>query len=219
MYRMSKREPQPGVEERIGGRIRALREEAGLTVTALARLARLSKGSVSRIETGRVSPPISTFVRIAEALDVPLAELFLDTDSEPAYVLTRKGCGRITTRDGTRFGYSYEALALERRRKWAEPFLLTIRPGDPPGVFQHGGEEFIYMLSGRLEFSVGRDRFILGPGDALYFDPTVRHRTRLVGRRPARFLCVFVEGRGHFGEGRVALRGGTGRRTPGRRNG
>lgn len=182
------------MDERVlGANIRAMRERAGLTVTALAQRAELTKGGLSKIETGRASPPISTLMRIADALGVPLASFFEEPETDPPFVLTRKGQGRIITRDGTRFGYSYEALALEMRHKRIEPFLLTIRPGDPPGSFRHGGQEFIYMLAGRLQFTVGSHTMVLRPGDSLYFDPTLPHSTRVMGKRSARFLCVFVQ--------------------------
>jgi mannose-6-phosphate isomerase-like protein (cupin superfamily) len=122
-----------------------------------------------------------------------LAELFADSEDSAPYVLTRAGRGRILTRDGSRFGYSYEALALDMKRKAVEPFLLTIQPGDPQGEFHHRGQEFLYMLSGQMELTIGDDRLRLGRGDSLYFDSSLAHRTRIVGKRPARFLCLFIQ--------------------------
>lgn len=177
----------------IGKNIRQLRQQAGESLTTLAGRADLTKGTLSKIETGRVSSPISTLMRVADALGVPLARFFAEPSSGPPYALTRKGKGQVITRDGTAFGYSYEGLALALRDKLAEPFLLTIQPGEPIGHFQHGGEEFIYVLSGRIEFSVGEDVLTMGPGDSLYFDPTAEHRTRVLGSRPVRFLCLFIQ--------------------------
>lgn len=179
-------------ERALGAAIRRIRSEAGMTLTALARKADLTKSTLSKIENGGISSPIATLMRIAEALDVPIAEFFTEPTSEPAFVLTRKGQGKIVMQDGSRFGYAYEGLALEMRQKAAEPFLLTIRAEDGEGEFEHGGEEFIYMLSGRLRFTVGEAEMTLGPGDSLYFDPRRRHTTRALGKTPARFICVFV---------------------------
>jgi transcriptional regulator with XRE-family HTH domain len=177
----------------IGNNIRTLRDRAGLTVTALALKSQMTKSTLSKIETGQISPPISTLLRIAEALDVTISEFFLEPEKSPLYVLTRKGQGRIITRDGSKLGYSYEGLALEMKKKIGEPFLLTIRPGDPPGQFQHGGQEFVYMLSGQMEFTVGGEALTLNPGDSLYFDPTHVHNTRVLGKSPAKFICVFMQ--------------------------
>ena len=133
-------------ERTIGENIRRLRVRAGLTLTSIAQRAELTKSTLSKIETGKTSPPISTLIRIARAMNVPIVEFFVDEDKNPACVLTRKGKGQIVIRNGSRFGYSYEALALKKPDKSVEPFLLTIRPDDPPGEFHHTGQEFIYML-------------------------------------------------------------------------
>jgi len=181
-------------EQTIGANIRCRREEAGLSLTELAYQANLSKGALSKIETGKGSPAIATVLRIAGVLKCTLSELFAEAEASPPYVFTRCGEGHIITRDGTRFGYSYEALALAMNHKAAEPFLLTVRPGDPQGAFHHGGQEFIYMLSGQMEMSIGEQRLRMRRGDALYFDSSRPHRTRIIGKRPARFLCLFIQG-------------------------
>ncbi|MBN1910207.1 MAG: cupin domain-containing protein [Pirellulales bacterium] len=181
-------------EQTIGANIRRRREEAGISLTELAGRAALTKGALSKIETGKGSPAISTVLRIAEALECPLSELFAEAEQALPYVFTPRGQGQIITRDGTRFGYSYEALALAMHDKTAEPFLLTIRPGDPSGTFHHAGEEFIHMLSGRMEFTVGEKKLRLQRGDSLYFDSSQPHTTRILGNRPATFLCLFIPG-------------------------
>lgn len=180
-------------EQAIGANIRRLREDAGLTLTALAERSELTKSTLSKIETGQTSSPVGTLLRIAGALSLPLAEFFVEPTTDPPYVLTRKGKGRTISRDGSKFGYSYEALALGVRHKLVEPFLLTIRPGDPKGEFQHAGQEFIHMLRGRLEMTLGGDKLTLGPGDSLYFDSSLVHTTRVLGKTPARFVCVFIQ--------------------------
>jgi transcriptional regulator with XRE-family HTH domain len=180
-------------ERTIGSTIRQLRTAAGLTLTALAKKAELTKSTLSKIENGQVSSPIATLMRLADALGVPLAEFFAEPQADPVYILTRKGKGRIISKDGSRFGYAYEGLALDMRHKSAEPFVLTIRPEDGVGEFKHGGEEFIYMLSGRLRFTLGKEEITLGPGDSIYFDPRQVHTTKALGKSPARFICVFVQ--------------------------
>jgi transcriptional regulator with XRE-family HTH domain len=180
-------------EHQIGGNIRILRQRATLTLTELARRAKITKSTLSKIETGQISSPVSTLLRIADALEAPMSEFFIEEKKDPPFVLTRKGQGRMIARDGSQWGYSYEALALGMKRRLCEPFLLTIRPGDPVGRFQHGGQEFIYMLSGRMEFTVDGTALRLGAGDALYLDPTHLHTTRVIGKQPVRFICIFMQ--------------------------
>ncbi|HWL09211.1 MAG TPA: XRE family transcriptional regulator [Planctomicrobium sp.] len=183
----------PVNEHIIGINIRQLRTAAGITLTALARKAELTKSTLSKIETGQVSAPISTFIRIADALGVRVADFFMESEAAPPYVLTRKGKGKVITRDGSKFGYAYEALGLEMRHKQFEPFLLTVHPGDEGPSFRHSGQEFIYILSGRIEFTVGSDAMTLRPGDSLLFDPMNEHRVKVLGRTPASFLAIFTQ--------------------------
>ncbi|MFH1477348.1 MAG: XRE family transcriptional regulator [Verrucomicrobiota bacterium] len=180
-------------EQIIGANIRRLRQRSGLTLTALAKKAMMTKSALSKIETGQTSSPISTLLRIAATLEATIAEFFIEETTNPPFILTRKGEGQIISRDGSQWGYAYEALALKLKQKIGEPFLLTIRPGDPKGQFQHGGQEFIYMLSGQMEFSIGGTVLKLNPGDSLYFDPALLHTTKVTGKHPAVFLCIFMQ--------------------------
>ncbi len=180
-------------ERLIGENLREIRLSQGQTLTKVAKLAGLTKSTLSKIETGQVSAPISTFMKIADAMGRELAEFFRKPSERPSFVLTRKGEGETIVRGGSKFGYTYEALALEMPGKRVEPFLLTIQPGDKKGTFGHGGQEFIYMLSGQMEFTVGTERMRLKAGDSLYFDPTKTHTTNVMGSKPVRFLCLFIQ--------------------------
>ena len=180
-------------EQNIGKNIRKLRVQLGLTLADVARKADLTKSTLSKTETGQTSPPISTLIRIANAMNVPIVEFFAEEGTKPTYVLTRRNEGKIVNRNGSQFGYSYEALALGKPDKYVEPFLLTINPGDPPGQFHHSGQEFIYMLSGSMDFTVEKEQLRLKSGDSLFFDSKHLHKTHIVGKRPAKFLCIFIQ--------------------------
>ena len=161
-----------------------------MSLVELAAQSQLTKGALSKIETGVTSPPISTLMRIADALDVAIADFFVDPNTHPRVVVTRKGEGTI--HENSRVGYSYEALAMEMRSKFAEPFVLTIRPEDPDNQFRHEGEEFVYMLSGQMDMTIDERTYKIAPGDSVYFDSGQLHSFRVRGKRPARFLCLFV---------------------------
>jgi len=180
-------------EQNIGKNIRRLRTQAGFTLTSIAKKADLTKSTLSKIETGQTSPPISTLIRIARSMNVPIVDFFAEEDKEPTYVLTRKGEGQIVIHNGSQFGYSYEALALKKQHKYVEPFLLTINPDDPPGEFYHKGQEFIYMLSGIMDFTVGDEIIRLKGGDSLFFDSGTKHKTQIIGKKPVKFVCVFIQ--------------------------
>lgn len=182
-------------ERAIGQNIRRLRESRGLSLTEVAARASLAKGTLSKVETARISSPISTLLAIAAALDVPLSRFFAESEGRPSHVVTRRGKAPEISRGGSQYGYSYRALAMDMPDKIGEPFLLTVRPGDRRGIFRHAGEEFIYMLSGRMRMRLGEDAVVLEAGDALYFDPNQDHSCEALDRKAARFLCVFLSAR------------------------
>jgi transcriptional regulator with XRE-family HTH domain len=181
-------------EQMLGANIRQRREKAGLTLSELARRAGMAKSTISKIERGKGSSPISTLLRIARALETPLSEIFSEPAPAASFVLTRRGHGRVITHDGSQFGYAYEGLAMEMKNKGMDPFLLTIRPGDPPSHLRHDGQEFIYMLSGKMEFRLGKESMQLAAGDSVYFDSSLLHSTRIIGRKPVKFLSLALGG-------------------------
>ncbi|MCK5737507.1 MAG: helix-turn-helix transcriptional regulator [Spirochaetaceae bacterium] len=180
-------------EQAIAQNIRRLRKQAQLTIQEAADAADLTKSALSKIERGQISPPISTMLRIAAALNISINDFFTAGVQEPVYVLTRKNQGDTISRDGSQFGYVYEALGLQKRNKAAEPFIITINPGDPTGEFHHDGEEFIHMLSGQLEMIIDNEPLKLNTGDSLYFDSSHVHKTLVYGNLPARFICLFIQ--------------------------
>jgi len=180
-------------EQLIAKRIRKIRLARGLTLTEAAKRSELTKSALSKIETARISPPISTMIRIAKALGVALLEFFIDEESNPVCVYTPKNAGQVVNQEGSNFGYRYEALALNKRNKYVEPFILTIEPGDPPGEFYHKGQEFIYMLEGAMEFTVGDNTYRLKPGDSIYFDSEIKHKTQVIGKKTVKFVAVFIQ--------------------------
>ncbi len=183
----------PVEEQAIAGNIRRLRKQANLTLEEAAGAADLTKSALSKIERGQISPPISTMLRIAAALGISINDFFTAREQEPVYVLTRKNQGDTISRDGSRFGYVYEALGLRKRDKAAEPFIITINPGDPTGEFHHDGEEFIHMLSGQMEMRIDDEPVKLNTGDSLYFDSSHHHKILVCGNIPARFICLFIQ--------------------------
>ena len=112
-------------EQLIGANIRAIRQASKASLDDVAKRAGITKSTLSKIENAKISTPISTLVAIAKALGVRLAAFFKEEEVS-GYVLTRNGKGKAIVRDGTRFGYTYEALAIDFQNKPVEPFFLTI---------------------------------------------------------------------------------------------
>jgi transcriptional regulator with XRE-family HTH domain len=179
-------------EVSIGMNMRTLRKRAGVTLDSLAEKVGITKSTLSKIETGKISTAIATLLRIAEALGVQPADFFLRREERPPYVYTRKGFGQIVTRNGSRLGYTYEALAQDMVDKLAEPFFCTIDKNDKLGDFQHAGEEFVYILSGKIQYTIGEDTLTMSAGDSLYFNSSIVHSIRALSESPVKLLFVMI---------------------------
>jgi transcriptional regulator with XRE-family HTH domain len=184
----------------IGKKIRDLRKKVGLVLQDLSDRTGLSKPLLSQIEKEVISPPVATLLKISKALNVNIGFFFQDGAPEERVVLVRRDESKVI--DSRYFGreesgYYYEALAYKKSRKYMEPFLIEFkrkRAGELSS-FSHEGEEFIYFLEGVLEFRTEDQHYVLYPGDSLYFESSIPHAYRALGRRNAKALTVVYSAR------------------------
>jgi transcriptional regulator with XRE-family HTH domain len=184
----SKKHALTAVELRLGKRVAELRTARRFTQDRLAGAAGFTKGYLSKIENSKVIPPIGTLVRIAQVLDTDVADL-LGTEGSPNHnetiCIVRSWEREMVIRGGSSFGYDYVALAHKRHHKQMEPFIMVFPSEVDKDIrFKHVGEEFMFILSGEVEFEVeidGRNKtWVLSPGDSAYFDSKIPHRGRSV---------------------------------------
>jgi len=184
----------------IGKKIRELRKKGGLVLQDLSDRTGLSKPLLSQIEKEMVSPPIATLLKISKALNTNIGFFFQNDGSEERVVVVRKDESKVID---SRYlgreesGYYYEALAYKKSKKYMEPFLVEFKrkKADQLTYFNHEGEEFIYLLEGRLEFRTEDQQVLLNPGDSLYFESSIPHAYRALGRKNAKALSVIYSAR------------------------
>jgi transcriptional regulator with XRE-family HTH domain len=172
-------------EANIAGRVSKLRKTQRMTLESLADRAGLSKGYLSKIENGRSVPPIGTLARIAGVLGTDVGYFMQDASvSETEQIsVVRASERKSAVRGGSEFGYDYLSLAHKRRFKRMEPFVFRFPRKQKGKVdFEHEGEEFLFVLSGQIEFEIGdrknRQAWILEEGDSIYFDSNLPHKGR-----------------------------------------
>lgn len=118
-----------------------------------------TKSYLSRIENGKKGPPTCSLAQIFQVLNVELAAVFQNTDekqnpAENVFVVRAKD-RQSAVRGGSTFGYDYEALAHSAPYKRTESFFFTFpRDIGEEIYFQHTGQEFIFVLSGKVRFLV-----------------------------------------------------------------
>ena len=58
-----------------------------------------------------------------------------------------------------------------------DPLFIVMEPGSAQGKerYSHRGEEFAFLVKGKLEVFVGDKKYILEEGDSIYFDSSLSH--------------------------------------------
>jgi transcriptional regulator with XRE-family HTH domain len=161
---------------RIGPRIKALRLNKKMGLIQLGAHTGLSSAMLSKIERGQLFPTLPTLLRIALVFGVDLDHFF--SKEGPRLAVTRQGQRlRLPVPAGEEVpAYSFESLDYPiADRRMDAYFAEFTGPAKPSKPHQHGGAEFIYVLSGRLNVNVDGEDVALEVGDAMYFDSNVPH--------------------------------------------
>jgi transcriptional regulator with XRE-family HTH domain len=181
-----------GPVREIAMRLRGIREVTGLTPEDLAATTGVTPDEVLEFESGNQEIPVSYLYEVAKACGVDLTALLTGDEAHlQAYSLVRDGQGLSVTR---RKAYKYQALAYRFHKPAMEPFIVTVPPKTESELDfnRHLGEEFIYMLRGRLEIRLGDEVLTLEPHDCLYFSSRTPHAMRGLDGAAAEFLDVII---------------------------
>lgn len=176
----------------IAMRLRGIREVTGFSPEDLARATGVSSEQVLEYETGKAEIPVSYLYEVAKACGVDLTALLTGDEAHlQTYSLVREGQGLSVDR---RKAYKYQSLAYRFHKPAMEPFLVTVPPKSESELEfnRHLGEEFIYVLRGRLEVRLGDDIVTLDPHDSLYISSRTPHAMRGLDGGDAEFLDVII---------------------------
>ncbi len=180
------------LEEAIGREVKRFREKTGLTISELAKAAKMSAGMLSKIENGATSPSLASLQALSTALHIPFTALFKSYEEIRDATFVKAGQGLTIERRGTRAGHQYQLLGHSTHGPvMVEPYLITLtQETDVFPAFQHPGMEFLYMLEGNVVYRHGEKTYDMHPGDALFFDAEAPHGPDELRKLPARYISV-----------------------------
>jgi transcriptional regulator with XRE-family HTH domain len=169
----------------IGRRLMKLRREKKLTLKNLANETGLTADYISQVEKGKAIPPVSVLLQLSRALEID-SSILLKEERERAGKKSDEDYQKRTD------AYAYRTLTPEARHKHLKAFKVFVDPmSDHKGVsYQHLGEEFIYVLNGKIEVIVGENKNVLGPSDCLHFNSSIVHKLRNISPEKAELLVV-----------------------------
>ncbi|MCA0848286.1 helix-turn-helix domain-containing protein [Salipiger thiooxidans] len=192
---------EKNLEVAIGRQVRELRKRQRMTGSELAQQTGLSVGMLSKIENGVISPSLNTLQALANALRVPLVQLFSGFEEPRGAMHVKAGQGVEIERAGTRAGHQYQLLGhigSNNSGVVVEPYLITLdSESDRFPAFQHEGIELIYMLEGVIDYRHGDQLYLLEPGDSLLFDADAPHGPEVLVELPSRYLSIITYPQAH----------------------
>ena len=172
----------------IGKKIRQLRLRLGLTQEELAARTELSKGFISQMERNLTSPSIATLMDILEALGTDVASFFAADGVNEKIVFTP---GDMFENEDDELGIKICWLVPNAQKNELEPIMVTINAGgstvpDDP----HDGEEFGYVMNGKIRVHFGEAVYTVKAGESFYYRTTQVHRIEHPSAKPAKFLWI-----------------------------
>jgi transcriptional regulator with XRE-family HTH domain len=171
----------------FGARLRELRLRRGWTLQELAARSLLSKAFLSRLESGGRQASIAAALTLARIFDVSLASLFESPVVETPCVIVRAG----DVIERSVHGLKYAPLSAAGRFFNVQPLRVKVSPSRRGNEhYHHEGEEWIYVLSGKLTLSLAGKTYDLEPGDAAHFESRLPHRLIARGDHDTEVLVV-----------------------------
>lgn len=170
-----------------GPYIRELREGRGLTLRELAAKCDVSGSLLSQVERGVTTPSIQTLRSLAEALDTSIFDLMSRPSSQTQVVRADRRRRVVLEEEHLK----YELLSPSGTRRlqvWMGRLDPGMSSGEQPSM--HDTDEFIHVLSGRMNLELGGEAIALGPGDSVQYDGSTPHRILSVGSERLEFISA-----------------------------
>ena len=172
----------------IGKELKRIRVSQGMTLEELSNRCGYSKALISRVETGSVSPSLTSLMKMVTSLGLKLHDLFTSIERGQASVV-RRGEGRKFYTEGKS---SMEFLASNITSKKMEPIKIAAPTGYSSGEepVAHYGEEFVFVFDGKIEITAGDFIHKLGAGDSIYLPAGMPYKWRNTGKETAEMIRV-----------------------------
>lgn len=176
----------------ISQRIHEIREISDLTCEEAAGKLSIPLETYMDYENGKTDIPVSVLYEMAKVFEVDFTELLTGLSPKlHSYCVVEKGQGVQIERYK---GYKFESLAYNFKNKKIEPLLVTVEPEENKkmSLVAHPGQEFNYVLEGKVRVILGSHELDLNEGDSIYFDPSIPHGQTAIEGKPAKFLTVIL---------------------------
>ncbi|MBP3666654.1 MAG: AMP-binding protein [Clostridia bacterium] len=183
--------------QEVAIRIREMRDICGYTVAEMAEKTEVSTDDYLRYEAGELDFPFSFIHKCAQAFGIGITDLLEGRSAHlSSYTVTRKGEGQETAKEA---GISIMSVAPLFRQKIAEPYRVRYEydpalQNKPIHLTKHDGQEFDFVLEGKLKVQVGSNIEYLEAGDCIYYNSSTPHGMIAVDGQDCLFMAVVLPG-------------------------
>jgi transcriptional regulator with XRE-family HTH domain len=178
----------------IADKLRTLRLRRSMGLAQLADHSGFSPAMLSRLENGRLVPTLPTLTRIALVFGVGLDYFFTDPRKRHVVALSRRDERKVFPSDpkSSSTPWSFESLNFRANERKLNGFLAHFHPSSDQKItpHYHPGVEFLYLINGELEMTIGVEKFRLSAGDSIYFDSLQKHSYRSLVKKACTAVVV-----------------------------
>ncbi len=166
----------------VGEKIREMRERLKLDIDKLAEKTGYEPEYLRELEDGKISPAVGALIQISRAMAVDSSELLADEKKE-----ARKKSHLKRTK-----AYSYKSLTPDAEDKHLWAYLVSLDPKKEHEMvaYQHEGEEFMFVIEGKVEVKVGEDIHVIKKGEHVHFNSGVKHHLRNLSSKVSTLIVV-----------------------------
>lgn len=175
-------------EAMVGMKIREIRTHKGLTLKKLSEHSKLNINTLSMVEKGITSASIGTLQRLASALEVPINAFFESGLTSKHIVFTSRDHRPQTTCCNA----VIQNLGKDLKNAAIEPFVITLEKNTGSGgrMIVHTGLEFVYCLSGKIQYIIEDVVYPMVPGDSIVFEAHIPHRWENIHTGESQIILV-----------------------------
>lgn len=178
----------------VGTRLRQVRQASGLSQRELARRAGVTNGTISLIEQNRNSPSVASLRKVLQGIPMGLSEFFSQEVPGPEKItFAPDELIELANAEQRNSGGAISLRQVGDAEKYGLQILHeTYQPGADTGrtMLQHASSEGGIVISGRIELTVGEEKFTLAPGDSYLFDSSQPHRFRNTSGEPCMIMSA-----------------------------
>tara|TARA_R110002124_G_scaffold247883_1_gene412997 strand:- start:358 stop:936 length:579 start_codon:yes stop_codon:yes gene_type:complete len=178
----------------ISNKLKEVRKNNGVTLQQIADEAGVTKSLVSQIENSRTIPSLPVMLGLIKALNIDLNEFFRDIIAfkpDETVVIKKKEEYQSFTKENAKGFFYQRILSRQFKDNHIDVVLLRLEKGAKRPMVRTNAYEFKYILQGTVEYSVGKNKYVLEEGDTMFFDANELHNPKCINGDEALILVIY----------------------------